>query len=97
MSAEELVETYIEFLTKRKESCLREEKQKIISSLLMEKEKLVSTIAGLEYEILLNVKLESIPEHVQMINNSFEEFDDVCEEKMKDIGFNYNSMNKKIK
>ena len=63
----------------------------------MEKEKLVSTIAGLEYEILVNVKLESIPEHLQMINNSFEEFDDVCEENMKVIGFNYNTMNKKIK
>lgn len=49
MSVEELAKIYREIIIKWKESCLREEEQKnTISSLLLEREKLGSTITCLE-------------------------------------------------
>lgn len=56
---EELVERYKHLYSQWKESCMVGEKQKkTMSALLLEKEKLVSTITGLEEEItLLNSQL----------------------------------------
>lgn len=98
MTDEELAETFRLLYTKWNESCITlKKKKKTISVLHKEKEKHVSTITSLEDEIsLLNAKLESIPEHVQMINNNYEELDDILEENNKVAGFDYSFLRKKF-
>lgn len=75
------------------------EKQKeTINMPLKDKENLFLTITELEYEIfLLKDKVKSMIEFVLMMSNNLDILDDVLEENMKVVGFDYNSMNKKIK
>lgn len=82
-------------LTKWKESCLREEKQKkTVSAILLLKEKLGSTIAGLEEEI----KLDNMRKYFRMLNNGSNMLDEILEiREKKDTRFYYSSMNKKVK
>lgn len=65
----------------------------------MKKEKLGSTIIGLEDKVtLLKSKLDNMTKYVSMLNNGFDmlyEILDIGEKKA--IGFEYNSMNKKVK
>lgn len=62
-----------------------------------EKENFVLTITCLEDEILLlNSELESIPEHVQVMNNNCEELDDVLDKNKKVVGFDYSFMRNKF-
>lgn len=78
---------------------MREEKQKkTISYVLLEKEKLSSTIAGMVEEVtLFKSKLDNMTKYVCMMNNGYDMLDEILEiEEKKDIGFDYNSMNKKI-
>ena len=100
MSVEELAETYRELLTEWKEYCLRKEKQKkTISAILLEKQKFGSTIAGLEEEVtLLKSKLENIKKIIRMLNSGSDTLDEILEiRENKAIGFDYSSMNKKVK
>lgn len=79
---------------------MREEKQKkTVSSLLLEKEKLDSTIAGLEEEVtLLKSKLGNMTYFVHMLNNGSDILDEILEiREKKAIGVDYSSMNKKVK
>lgn len=77
----------------------RREKKKTISSLILEKEKLGSTIAGLEEEVtLLKTKLDNIIKYVCMLNNGADMLYEILEiREKKDTGVDYNSMNKKLK
>lgn len=65
----------------------------------MEKEKCDSTIVGLEEEVtLLKSKLDNMTKFVCMLNNGSNMLGEMLEiEKKKAIGFDYNSMNKKVK
>lgn len=75
---EELTDTYKLLYSQWKEACMVGEKQKkIVSALLMEKEKLVSTITGLGKEVtLLNSKLENMTKFVHMLSNNSNMLDD---------------------
>lgn len=66
-----LSETYKLLYIKWEDAYMVGEKQKkTIMAPLQEKEKLVSTITGLEEEvILINSKLENMPKYVCMLNN----------------------------
>lgn len=77
--------------------------KKTISALLLGKEKLHSTIAGLEEEVTLSkFKLENMTKYVCMLNNGLDMLDEILEvgkisKNMEGIRFDYNSMNKGIK
>lgn len=81
ISKEEVAETYKLLLTRWKESCLREKKHKMtISSLLLEKEKLRSTIVGMEEKVtLLKSKLGNMTKFVCMLNNDSDMLDEISE------------------
>lgn len=79
---------------------MREEKQKkIISALLLEKDKVGSTIAGLEEEVtLLKSKLDNLTKYICMLNNDSDMLDEILEiVEKKTIEFDYSSMNKNVK
>lgn len=99
MSSEDLAENYRDMLIEWKEYYLREEKKnKTISVLLLEKEKLGSTIARLEEEVtLLKSKLDNMTKYVCMLNNGSDMLDDILEiGDKKTIRFDYSFINKKI-
>lgn len=100
MLDEELAKTYRELLDEWKELCLTEEKQKkTISGLLLEKEKLGLTIAGIEEEVtLLKYKLVNMTKLIYMLNNGYDMLDEILDiRENKTIGLEYSSMNKKVK
>lgn len=79
---------------------MREEKQKkTISVILIEKDKFGSTITGLEEEVaLLKSKLDNMNKYVSMLNSGSNMLDEILEiGEKKAIGFDYSSMNKKVK
>lgn len=96
MSVEELAEIYREILIEWKDSHYkRKEDHKCYTP---QKEKLGSTITSLKEEFtLLKSKLENMREFIHMKNNSTDMLNDVLEENMKVVGFDYSFMNKKIK
>lgn len=71
ISDEELVETYKILYSKWKEACIVGDKlKKNISAFHQKKEKLVSTITGLEDEVtLINSKLENMKIYFRMWKN----------------------------
>lgn len=79
-----------------------EKYKKTISALLLEKEKLGSTIAGLKEEVtLLKSKLENMTKFIRMLNNGSDVLDEILDvgnmsRNMKGIRFDYNFMNKGI-
>lgn len=94
----ELVDTYILLLIEFKEAWLVEEKQKkATSAILLEKDKLGSTIADLEKEVTsLKSKIENLPKYVHMLNNGSDMLDEILEvgekyRNMKVIWCNYSS------
>lgn len=98
---EELAKTYKILYNQWKEACMIGEKQnKTISVLLLEKEKLGSTIAGLEEEVaLLKSKLDNMTMFIRMLNNVSKDIDEIVEvgkmsNNVKGIRFNYKSMRK---
>ncbi|KAK2359745.1 hypothetical protein QL285_085090 [Trifolium repens] len=100
----ETVETYKLLHTKWVEACnLVEEQKKIISDCHLEKEKLMSTITGLQEEAtLLNSKLESMTKSIRMLNNGSNVLDEILQAgktsgNMKGIGFDNGTMNNEIK
>lgn len=100
MSAKELFETYRELLIEWKEYCLREQIQKkTISAPLLKEGKLGSTIVDLEEEVaLLKSKLDNMIKFVCMLNNGSDMLYEITEiREKKAIGFDYSSMNKKVK
>lgn len=71
--------------------------EKTISALLLEKEKLVSAIIGMEEEVtMLNSKLENLSWSESMMNNHLD-MGDVIIGNMKVVRFDYSSMNKKVR
>lgn len=79
ISTVELAETYKKLLIEWKDYRIKEEnKNKIMSVFLREKEKILSTITWLEEEVkLLNFKLENMSESVHMMTNSSKILEDV--------------------
>lgn len=87
---EELVKSYRQFLTEWKEYCMREDNQNnTISAILIEKDKLGSTITGLEEEVtLLKSKLDNMTKFVCMLNRGYDMLDEILEVgEKKAIGF----------
>ncbi|KAI5418080.1 hypothetical protein KIW84_042643 [Lathyrus oleraceus] len=99
MLVEELAKSYKELLTEWKEYGLRKYKQnKTINALFLEKDKLGSTITGIEEEItLFKSKLENMPESLHLKNNSLDMLNGILQRNMKVVGFEYNSSNKNKK
>lgn len=98
MTEEEMAATFRLLHSKWKNACLIGENQKnTINVLLQEKDKLLSTIIGMEEEVkLLNFKLQILIKPEYMLNNGPNMFD-VMTGHMKVVGFDYSSMNKKVK
>lgn len=101
---EGLDETYRLFYTQWKEACMVvEKKKKPISDLFLEKQKLGSSIVGMEEEVtLLKSKLDNMTKFVRMFNNGSKALDEILEvgnmaNNVKGIGFYYNSMIKETK
>jgi radical SAM superfamily enzyme YgiQ (UPF0313 family) len=62
----------------------RKKQKKTISSLLQEKEKLVSTITGIKDKfILLNSKLANMTKFVKMLNKGFDMLEEILEVSKK--------------
>lgn len=95
ISDEELAKIYKILYRQWKKVCMVGEKYK--------KEKLVSTIIGLEDEvILLNSKHENMIKFIYMFNNGSNMLDEILEvgkmsRNVKEIGFDYRSISKKSK
>jgi hypothetical protein len=79
VSYDELADSYIKLYAKIEEICLKGEKQKkIIAILEIEKEKLLSTISGLQDMVnLLTFKLYNMTKYARMLNTSYEILDEM--------------------
>lgn len=98
ITEEELVATFRNLHIKWEESYLTKKKhKKTINYLLQEKEKLLSTITGLEEDVtLLNSKLRYFTISKSVMDND-SNMVDVMIGNMKVVVFDYSSMNKNFK